>query len=149
MQASTDSNFQNGATELTDFRDCIRQLYDMKERAFADADPAPIVDRFYAADAVSVGEGFGIHAGRSGFQEAYRDFVRMYNVRIESVHSRVSGNLGIDWTNFYVIPKGEIALTETEFCLVMLFTWEKVDGRWVCKGEVFARAAIRSNLFGT
>ncbi|MCY3752023.1 MAG: hypothetical protein OXG54_11580, partial [Gammaproteobacteria bacterium] len=50
MLLSSCSTADPGA-ELAAFKEAIRVKYDLKEQAFSDNDPMPIVDRFYTEDA--------------------------------------------------------------------------------------------------
>ena len=47
------STMADDTTELNEFKQAIRSKYDMKEQAFANNDPEPILARFYAEDAIS------------------------------------------------------------------------------------------------
>jgi ketosteroid isomerase-like protein len=120
--------------ELAAFKQAIRAQYDLKERAFADGDPRPIVESFYSEDVVSVDNEGNTHRGRAELQPIYEEVTKSSNVRIESVSTKVSGNMGWDWANFYVIPKDP---AETPFSFKILFLWEKVDGQWWCAGDMF------------
>jgi hypothetical protein len=51
------SEAQPNSAELASFKAAIRKLYDIKEGAWKKGDFESIVTGFYAADAVSVGEG--------------------------------------------------------------------------------------------
>ena len=90
--------------EVKRFKQAIRKLYDLKEKAWAAGDAESIVMKFYAADAISAGEGDPEYHDRPR-----RSFVRLTNntsrtlqlVRIESVRTDVNGNAGWDWANFY------------------------------------------------
>ena len=53
--------------ELAAFKAAIREKYDLKEKAFAAHDPEPILTKFYAEDAMSVGVGSGGRIERARF----------------------------------------------------------------------------------
>jgi len=76
--------------ELAAFKKAIRSKYDLKERAFAAHDPAPILEHFYTADVISVGEGEGIFIGREQIRPLYEEVVRNNRVKIESVYTFVA-----------------------------------------------------------
>jgi len=57
--AAAASTASAAGPELAAFKKAIRSKYDLKERAFAAHDPAPILEHFYTADVISVGEGEG------------------------------------------------------------------------------------------
>ncbi len=128
------------SAELQAFKKAIRAKYDMKEKAFAAGDARTIVTRFYAEDAQSVGEGYGIFHGRKDFWPLYTEAVKELNVKVTSVHTVLSGTAGWDWANFDVIPKDP---KEKPFSLVILFLWQKVHGEWICKGDFY----VHGNLF--
>lgn len=131
--------------QLEEFRQETRRLYDMKEQAFRDGDPTPIVDHFYAPDAVSAGEGFGVHAGAAEFRDAYKEFVSAYTVRVDPLLAEVSGDVGYEWVNFRIDPKD--GSSDDAFSLIMLFTWKRSMGEWRCKGEVFVRGELGPDHF--
>jgi ketosteroid isomerase-like protein len=125
--------------ELLAFKKAIRAKYDLKEKAFAAHDAETIVTRFYTADVISVGEGEGIYIGRDQIRPLYQKVVKDNTVRIESVYTYVSGNAGWDWADFHVQPdEGE------PFTFAILFLWAKVNGEWMCKGDVFLMGSFRS-----
>ena len=45
----------DATNELDEFKQAIRAKYDLKEQAFADNDPEPILAQFYTSDAISSG----------------------------------------------------------------------------------------------
>lgn len=122
------------AVELAAFKKEIRALYDLKEKAFADGDADAIVNHFYAENAVSVGPDGKPMLGRAAFLENYRPLVERYNVKVESIRTHVQGDSGWDWTNFRVTSKDG---SEPPFTFIILFLWNKVDGRWICPGDMY------------
>jgi len=122
------------AVELAAFKKEIRALYDLKEKAFADGDAEAIVNYFYTADAVSVGPDGKPAMGRAAFLENYRPLVERYNVTVESIRTHVNGDSGWDWTNFHVTSKDG---SEPPFTFVILFLWNKIDGKWACPGDMY------------
>lgn len=125
--------------QLAAFKKAIRAKYDMKEKAFAAGDPKPIVTRFYAEDAQSVGEGYGIFHGRKDLWPLYTQAVKELNVKVTSMHTVVSETAGWDWADFAVIPKDT---KEKPFNLVILFLWQKVHGEWMCKGDFYVHGSL-------
>jgi uncharacterized protein (TIGR02246 family) len=134
--------------ELAAFKKEIRQLYDLKERAWAAGDAETIVTKFYAPDAVSVGEGDpGTMVGREQFRATYRKYVKdVISVRIVSVRTVVNGNAGWDWTNFYATVRPEKAKEYPPPLVRVLFLWSKEGGRWICKGDVFVNGGFKEPL---
>ena len=135
-------------SELAAFKKSIRELYDLKEKAWAAGDAETIVTKFYAADAVSVGEGDPTTmVGREQFRATYRNYVRdVTAVRIESVRTVVNGNAGWDWTNFYATVRPEKAKEYPPPLVRVLFLWSKENGRWICKGDVFVNGGFKEAL---
>ena len=80
---------------LQAFKKAIRAKYDMKQKAFAAGDAKTIVTRFYAEDAQSVGEGYGIFHGRKDLWPLYTQAVKELNVKVTSMHTVVSGTAGL------------------------------------------------------
>ena len=126
--------------EVAAFRKAIRARYDLKEKAFASHDAATIVDKFYAADVISVGAGEGIFVGREQIRPLYEEVVKANLVRIDSVYSSVSGRSGWDWADFHVTPTdGKTA----PFTFAILFLWTKIGDQWWCKGDFFVAGSLR------
>ena len=127
--------------ELAAFRKAIRSKYDLKERAFAAHDPTPILEHFYTADVISVGQGEGIFIGREQIRPLYADVVRNNRVKIESVYTFVAGRAGWDWADFHVTPTdGKTA----PFTFAILFLWTQIDGEWMCKGDFFVTGSFKA-----
>lgn len=124
------------AAELAAFKAETRKLYDMKEKAFAEGKIDPIVNRFYAENAMSVGPDGKPYAGRAAFAESYAKVVPPFKVKVEPVHSYVNGNTGWEWANFRVSPKDPNS-TEKPFTFAILFLWAKVGGQWVSAGDSY------------
>ncbi len=121
--------------EIEAFRAATRELYDLKEQAFAENQVDPIVQRFYAENVVSVGPDGAPKEGRAALRAEYETVVPTSTVRVESIHTYVNGDAGWDWANFHVTPTDP---AEGEpFTFVILFLWTKVDGRWVSAGDAY------------
>ncbi len=125
--------------ESFEFKKAIRELYDLKEKAWAAGDAETIVTRFYSPDAISVGEGDpSTMVGREDFRKAYRQYVKdVPKIRIESVRSYSNGNAGWDWANFYSEPRPEKRSMYPPSPIRILFTFAKEHGQWICKGDIF------------
>lgn len=136
----------DAAAELEAFKAAIRAQYDMKEKAFAEHDAETILTRFYAADAISVGEGEGIFIGREQMRPLYLEVVKAATVKIESKHTFVKGDAGWDWVDFHVtIADGKTA----PFTFAMLFLWAREDGQWVSKGDMFVNGSFATGKLGS
>ncbi|MCY4361250.1 MAG: nuclear transport factor 2 family protein [Gammaproteobacteria bacterium] len=121
--------------ELEAFKKAIRAKYDLKEMAFANNDPKPILEKFYTGDVLSVGPDGVSHEGTEGIRPVYENpDIIGGNVKIESYKTQVSGNSGWDWVNFHVNPADPAA---EPFTFKMLFLWEKIEGEWMSQGEMY------------
>lgn len=125
--------------EVKRFKQAIRKLYDLKEKAWVAGDAESIVMKFYAADAISAGEGDPeTMIGRPQFRKAYQQYVKDVTlVRIESVSTYVNGNAGWDWANFYSDAKPDKKSMYPPSPIRIVFLWAKENGRWICKGDIF------------
>ncbi len=122
------------AAELAAFKAAIRAKYDMKEQAFRDNDPEPILTRFYAESAISTDNEGTTKVGRDELRPVYEEVIGA-TVRIESYNTFVSGDAGWDWVNFHVsLPPDAGA---DPFTFKMLFLWERIDGEWWSHGEMY------------
>jgi ketosteroid isomerase-like protein len=131
-------------SDLAAFKQAIRAKYDLKEKAFAAGDPDPIINHFYAADVVSTDEQGNTHVGRDELRPLYKEVTAGHFVRIESVYTHVNGNVGWDWANFFVTPKQPG--TEEPFSFKILFLWEKVNGEWWCKGDMYTLGEFKKHV---
>ena len=69
----------------------------------------------------------------------YEGLVQDFTVRVESVHTHVNGDAGWDWANFHVTPNDPDA---EGFSFKILFLWERIDGEWWCKGDMYVLGAF-------
>ena len=120
--------------ELAAFKAAIRAKYDMKEQAFHDNDPEPIINRFYSDRVISTDYQGVTHIGRDELRPAYEEVIGAF-VEIESFDTFVNGDAGWDWVNFHVSfpPQAEME----PFTFKMLFLWENIDGEWWSHGEMY------------
>ncbi len=123
------------AEELAQFKAAIRRKYDMKEQAFRDNDPAPILNRFYSEAVISTDPEGNTKVGRAALAPIYDEVIGSL-VKIQSYNSFVRGDAGWDWVNFHVsFPPG---VEEEPFTFKMLFLWERMDdGQWWSHGEMY------------
>ncbi len=84
-------------------------------------------------DARLVGPDGVVHVGREAIRPGYHEVIGG-TVRVESINTHVEGNSGWDWTNFYVTPEDPKA---DPFSFVIIFLWEKRQGKWWCVGDMF------------
>lgn len=131
---SAPGSHRDAEAELAAFKAAIRVKYDMKEQAFRDNDPEPIINSFYSDRVISTDNEGGTHIGRDGIRPVYEEVIGSF-VRIESFDTFVNGDAGWDWVNFHVSfpPEAEI----DPFTFKMLFLWENIDGEWWSHGEMY------------
>lgn len=125
--------------ELGAFKKAIRSQYDLKEKAWAAKDYKGLVTGFYSPQAFTAAEGEPkfFAQGTAQFLELYKTYVADTNkIRIESVHTYVNGNMGWDWTNFHADVKPEKVKDYPPSPVRILFVWEKINGKWLCAGDV-------------
>ena len=120
--------------ELAAFKKAIRAKYDMKEQAFRDNDPEPILTNFYSEDAISTDNEGKTHIGRAELRPVYEEVIGAF-VDVESFDTFVNGDAGWDWTNFHVSFPPEAKMEP--FTFKMLFLWERIDGEWWSHGEMY------------
>ena len=134
VEVSGDSSETDPAAELAAFSAAIREKYDMKEQAFRDNDPEPILTRFYSDKAISTDNEGKTKIGRAELRPVYEEVIGAF-VEIESFDTTVNGDAGWDWVNFHVSfpPEAEME----PFTFKMLFLWERIDGEWWSHGEMY------------
>jgi len=120
--------------ELTAFKKAIRAKYDMKEQAFRDNDPEPILTRFYSEDVISTDNEGHTKIGRAELRPVYEEVIGAF-VKVESYNTFVNGDAGWDWVNFHVSFPPEAGMEP--FTFKMLFLWEQIDGEWWSHGEMY------------
>lgn len=143
-QAPAPAAAETTSSASVQFQRAIRNLYDLKERAWAAGDAETIVTKFYSADAISAGEGDPeTMVGHGAFLKAYQQYVKdVPTVRIESVKSYVNGNAGWDWANFYSEPKPDKKSLYPPSPIRIVFLFAKENGQWICKGDVFVNGKL-------
>ena len=62
-----------------------------------------------------------------------------YTNDVIATDTYVNGNAGWDWANFHVVPKDPQA---EGFSFKILFLWERIDGEWWCKGDMYVLGAF-------
>ena len=125
--ANTETQAPDPAAELAAFKTAIRAKYDLKEQAFRDNDPEPILTKFYSATAISTDNEGKTKIGREQLRPVYEEVIGAF-VKVESFETFVNGDAGWDWVNFHVSfpPEAEME----PFTFKMLFLWERIDGEW-------------------
>jgi len=126
--------FANDDPAMAEFLKETRALYDLKEAAFASGDIKPILNRFYSTDVISTDYEGITRVGTAGIRPLYEEVIDLYTVKVTSIYPNVRGDIGWDWANFEVFAKKP----DVEgFVIKILFLWEKVDGEWICKGDIY------------
>lgn len=131
--------------ELAEFKKAIRAQYDLKEKAWAKGDYESIVTKFYSDDAISIMEGMPeTTIGVDSFRAEYKTILaETTSAHMESVYTHVNGNLGWDFANFEATVKPEFADKYPKGPVRILFLWEKVKGKWICKGDAVVLGAFK------
>ncbi len=127
------------ASGLDEFRSAINEKYALKEAAFADGNALPIIEEFYSDDVIATDSDGKTLFGRAEIKPLYEGLVQEFNVRVESMHTHVNGDAGWDWANFHVTPKDPDA---DGFSFKILFLWERKEGEWWCKGDIYVLGAF-------
>ena len=125
--------------ELAAFKKAIRAKYDMKEQAFRDNDPEPILRQFYSEDVISTDNEGKTKIGRGELRPVYEEVIGAF-VRVESFNTFVNGDAGWDWVNFHVSFPAEVNMEP--FTFKMLFLWERIEGEWWSHGEMYVMGAF-------
>lgn len=125
----------DGSVQLASFKKAIHAKYDLKVKGFEFNDANLIVEEFYTEDAITVDPEGKTYQGRAELLAMYKETVKIGTVRIEPVNTKVSGNMGWDWANFYLMPNDPV---EAPIAVKILFLWEKVNGEWRCAGDMVA-----------
>jgi|SRR6266404_3483226 len=124
------------AVELAEFKRQTRALYDLTEAAIAAGKIDSLLERFYAADAISFGPDAKVIRGRSQLSGMYEQVAKnISNITITSVHAYVNGNLGWDWANIENTVKDG-----SKLYVAILFLWIRVSGLWVCGGNTYTES---------
>lgn len=131
---------RNPAAEMAAFKSAIRAKYDMKEQAFRDNDPEPILTRFYSESVISTDNEGVTHVGRDELRPIYEEVIGAF-VEIESFDTFVNGDAGWDWVNFHVSFPAEAQMEP--FTFKMLFLWENIDGEWWSHGEMYVMGEFK------
>jgi len=131
--------------QLIAFKQAIRSKYDLKERAFAAHDVETIVTRFYAADAITAGEGSNVAVGRDQIRADYQKEEFKYRIKFDSVYTFVDGDAGWDWADFGFFSTDGTKKLAT---VGMVVLWAKVNGQWMCKGEFYVTGSLRAGKLG-
>jgi len=122
------------AAEFAAFKAAIRAKHGMKEQAFRDNDPEPIITRFYSDKAISTDNEGKTRIGRDELRPVYKEVIGAF-VEIESFESFVNGNAGWDWVNFHVSFPAEANMEP--FTFSMLYLWQNIDGEWWSRSEMY------------
>lgn len=134
-------SFAGSDTELALFKNAIEEKYEIKALGFETKDADLIVERFYSDDVIAVDSSGKSYHGRAELKKMYEEVVKIGTVRVESVSTKVSGDMGWDWANFYVAPDDPQA---SPIVFKIIFLWERRDGEWWCTGDMFVEGEFEA-----
>lgn len=121
--------------ELAAFKKATQSKYNVMERGFEIGDLDTIVSIYTSDGLVSTGEGFDVFLDRDSLIQSFSPFLS-YTVKVNPIYSNVKGDLGYQWCNFYMYEKGTNNQPEK---YKFLFLWEKINGEWYVKGDMYVR----------
>lgn len=120
-------------------RDAIADESRKFEARFAAADVAALVEGYYTADPVVIGQGIGTFSGRDGatayFQGAVQD---MQSARLSTTTVQQEGNSAIEIGRVELTPRAEGADT---IHLTYVVVWQNGEDGWKVHMDYFMPAA--------
>jgi hypothetical protein len=138
-QAQTDAQLD------LEFRNAIAAKYAVLTEGFAKNDSGIVANDFFTPDAWSVGEGEETAIKADKIAQLYADFVGAYTFEAKSVSAYRVGNAGWDYA--------EVTLVSTDgqnevHPYKVLYVWEKVNGEWCCKGQMYVEGSFKGAVLG-
>lgn len=109
------------------FLGAVGEKFAIHKAAFETQNPLPIVDQFFAADAVWECHGLPRRQGRAELQMLFEEVIGTGPVDFQLLFSDVSGAVGWTFVDYPVTP------TDTSiepWVFRCMFTWRLTDGDW-------------------
>ncbi|WP_124830719.1 MULTISPECIES: nuclear transport factor 2 family protein [unclassified Burkholderia] len=127
------------------FQQAIAANYAVLTNGFATNNAGTVAYEFFTSDAWSVGAEEETAIGAKAIETLYADFVGAYTFEAKSVSAHRVGDAGWDFA--------EVTLVSTDgqkevHPYKVLYVWERIDGKWTCKGQMYVEGSFKGAVAG-
>lgn len=130
---------QDVTKEDKEFHVAIAKQYEILTEGFAKSDAAIVAHKFFTPHAWSVGLGDETAIKAEKIEALYSEFVGPYTFTAKSVAPSRIGNAGWDFAEVTLTSKDG---SEEIHRYKVLYLWEKEDGAWRCKGQMYVEGSF-------